>query len=240
MNLPDRFSLVDDRFVIELPGATAAFTTRRGGCSRGPYATLNLGRRTEDDPRAVQRNWDTLASKLGLDLCAARQVHGAEVTRIVNGRSGVPKADGQATALTGVGPTVVVADCLPVAVAGGGAVAMLHAGWRGLAAGVIAEGVRALRELGTGGTLEAAIGPGAGPCCYQVGEEVQAVFATSDARRGNNLDLKAIARGQLLASGVDSVHDLGMCTICSDPQLFFSHRRENGVTGRQSGIAWLS
>jgi YfiH family protein len=240
MRLPERFTLVDDRFVVELPGATAAFTTRRGGFSRGPYATLNLGRRTEDDPRAVQRNWDTLAGKLGLELCSARQVHGAEVARVVNGGSGVPEADGQATALTGVGPTVLVADCLPVAVAGGGTVARLHAGWRGLAAGVIAEGVRALRELGASGRLEAAIGPGAGPCCYEVGEEVHAVFAACDARQRDNLDLKAIARGQLVASGIDAVHDVGMCTICSDPELFFSHRRDNGVTGRQAGIAWLS
>jgi hypothetical protein len=137
---------------------------------------------------------------------------------------------------------VLTADCLPVAVAAEGAVAIVHAGWRGLAAGVIEEGIRAVRELGGDGELEAAIGPGAGPCCYEVGEDIQAVFTayTPDARRGSNLDLKAIARSQLVKGGVGAVHDLGLCTICSDPTLFFSHRRDHGVTGRQAGIAWLS
>ena len=91
--------------------------------------------------------------------------------------------------------------------------------------------------------LEAAIGPGAGGCCYEVGEEVHAEFAglATHVRRGRNLDLKAIARDQLHeAAGVSAVHDVGLCTICSDDALFFSHRRDRGVTGRQAGIAWLS
>jgi polyphenol oxidase len=134
---------------------------------------------------------------------------------------------------------VLAADCLPVAIAGDGAVAMVHAGWRGLAGGVIAEGARAVRELGARGALSAAIGPGAGPCCYEVGEEVHAVFAAHSerARRGDNLDLKAIAAAELELAGVTDVYDSGICTICSED--FFSHRRDRGVTGRQSGIAWL-
>jgi polyphenol oxidase len=143
---------------------------------------------------------------------------------------------------------VLVADCLPIAVAGrgrsngDGAVAMLHAGWRGLAGGIVAAGVQALRELGVDGPIEAAIGPGAGVCCYEVGEEVHAEFADvgSDVRRGRNLDLKAIARHELERAGVDAVHDIGLCTICADDSLFFSHRRDHGVTGRQAGVAWLS
>jgi hypothetical protein len=137
---------------------------------------------------------------------------------------------------------VLVADCLPIAVAGGGAVAMLHAGWRGLAEGVLAEGVRAVRELGRDGPLEAAIGPGAGGCCYEVGEEVHRQFASygERVRKGSNLDLKAIARAQLERAGVQTVHDVQLCTICSSPELFFSHRRDRGITGRQAGIAWLS
>jgi polyphenol oxidase len=131
------------------------------------------------------------------------------------------EADGQATRLRGVAPMVMTADCLPIALAAPGAVAMLHAGWRGLAAGIVAEGVRALRELGSDGPFEAAIGPGAGGCCYEVGEEVHAQFA---------------AYGE----GVRHGHDVGLCTICSDASLFFSHRRDRGVTGRQAGIAWLS
>jgi copper oxidase (laccase) domain-containing protein len=119
---------------------------------------------------------------------------------------------------------------------------MLHAGWRGLAAGVIDGGVRAVRELGGEGAIAAAIGPGAGPCCYEVGDEVHARFAQLGprARNGDNLDLKAIARAQLLEAGVAEVHDAEMCTICSDPSLFFSHRRDHGLTGRQGGVAWRS
>ena len=137
---------------------------------------------------------------------------------------------------------VLVADCMPVALACPGAVAMLHAGWRGLALGVIEQGVRAVRDLGGDRAIIAAIGPGAGPCCYEVGEEVHARFAHLGplARNGDNLDLKAIARAWLLEAGVAAVHDVGMCTICSDPSLFFSHRRDDGLTGRQGAVAWLS
>ncbi|MGZ4194272.1 MAG: polyphenol oxidase family protein, partial [Solirubrobacteraceae bacterium] len=118
---------------------------------------------------------------------------------------------------------------------------MLHAGWRGLAAGVLAEGVAALRELGAAGPLTAAIGPGAGVCCYEVGGEVHAVFrGYPDARRGRNIDLKAIARAELARAGVEHVHDAELCTICAGETLFFSHRRDRGLTGRQAGIAWLS
>jgi copper oxidase (laccase) domain-containing protein len=90
--------------------------------------------------------------------------------------------------------------------------------------------------------LEAAIGPGAGVCCYEVGEEVHAQFAAygEGVRHGRNLDLKAIAREDLARAGVATVHDVGLCTICSDASLFFSHRRDRGVTGRQAGLAWLS
>jgi hypothetical protein len=150
------------------------------------------------------------------------------------------QADGQATTLAGVAATVMVADCLPVAIAGDGAVAMLHAGWRGLAAGVIAEGVGRVRELGARGPLSAAIGPGAGPCCYEVGDEVRAAFSAHGAavRRGRNLDLGGIAARELERAGVRLVHDVGLCTICSDPSLFFSYRRDRGTTGRQAGLAW--
>jgi YfiH family protein len=158
---------------------------------------------------------------------------------VVSPPSGDPvAADGQATALAGVAPVVLVADCLPIAIAGEGAVAMLHAGWRGLAGGVIAEGVRALRELGASGPLTAAVGPGAGVCCYEVGEEVHSAFEPR-FRSGRNLDLKGVARAQLEGSGVEDVHDTRLCTLCGDPRLFFSHRRDAGVTGRQAGIAWL-
>jgi YfiH family protein len=151
------------------------------------------------------------------------------------------EADGQATDLRDLGALVLTADCLPVALGTDGAVAIVHAGWRGLAAGVLEEGVRAVRELGGAGEIVAIIGPGAGLCCYEVGEEVHAAFggahrvASPPAR---NIDLKAIARERLLAAGVTDVQDVAMCTICDER--FFSHRREGTRAGRQGGVAWLS
>jgi len=252
VNVPEPFELAGERFVIGLPGARAMFTTRRGGCSTGPYTSLNLGRLTGDDQVHVDRNRAHLAATVGVAVSRMRQVHGTTVIRVSAAIAddepapiGVepPEGDGQATAQMGIAPMVLTADCLPVAIAGGGAVAVVHAGWRGLAAGVIAEGVKAVRELGAGGDLAAAIGPGAGPCCYEVGDEVHGAFpshasAVHVGDSGRNADLKAIASGELEAAGVTTVHDLGICTICSE--LFYSHRRDHGVTGRQAGLAWLT
>ena len=147
------------------------------------------------------------------------------------------EADGQATALPGLGVMVLTADCLPVALGSAGAVAMLHAGWRGLAAGVLEEGVRAMRDLGAGDQIVAVIGPGAGACCYEVGAEVHAALGSGDSG-ARHIDLHAIARERLLAAGVSRVRDLGICTICD--RAFFSHRREGARAGRQAGVAWLS
>jgi YfiH family protein len=237
-----------EHFAVDLDGARVVFTTRRGGFSSGPYESLNLGRLTADRPEDVRRNRAALKEQLGVQPAYIRQVHGTAVRRVVEqpvdptDAVELPEFDGQATAMPGVAPMVMTADCLPVGVAGAGAVAMLHAGWRGLAGGILAEGVAALRELGAEGSLAAAIGPGAGPCCYEVGEEVHAAFTDQDLdiRRGRNLDLKAIAREQLRRAGVEVVHDVGLCTICGDPTLLFSHRRDGGITGRQAGLAWLS
>jgi YfiH family protein len=228
----------DDYLRVELCGgrAQAVFTSRRGGCSSGPYESLNLGRLTADDPAAVEQNRAVVERALGIRLTPMRQVHGARVLAL-DGVAGVEEADGQATATPGVAASVLTADCLPVAVAGPGAVAMLHAGWRGLAGGVLQRGIEKLRELRERGSLEAVIGPGAGPCCYEVGDEVRAAFGGRFAR-GRMLALKAAARAALQEAGVTVIHDVRRCTIC-DP-LYFSHRRDGGVTGRQAGIAWLS
>jgi polyphenol oxidase len=248
--LPVPFYWSGDHLLVELPGARAVFTTRRGGFSQGPFATLNLGRLTADDPAAVGRNRALLQSLVGGRLAMIRQVHGSRVmhrTAAEQASGPAPagqldEADGQATALPRIAPIVLTADCLPIALAGGGVVAMLHAGWRGLDAGIIERGARAVRELaGDEPVLTAAIGPGAGSCCYEVGEEVHRRFASHrDARCGDNLDLKAIARQRLQAAGVLTVHDVGLCTICSPRALFFSHRRDRGVTGRQAGVVWLT
>jgi len=242
------FYAFGEHFGIDLDGGRVVFTTRRGGFSSGPYESLNLGRLTDDRPEDVKRNRAALKEHLGVRLAYIRQVHGTTVRRVTERPAEptdgmeLPECDGQATALPGVAPMVMTADCLPVAVVGSGAVAMLHAGWRGLAGGILAEGVEAVCELGAEGSLQAAIGPGAGRCCYEVGEEVHATFTEQglDIRNGRNLDLKAIAREQLQRAGVEVVHDVGLCTICGDPTLLFSHRRDGGITGRQAGVVWLS
>lgn len=241
-----------EHIAIDLPGATAVFTTRRGGHSSGPYESLNLGRLTDDDPEAVQANLRAVRDGFGVRLVWGRQVHGTEVIVHQDGDPGVPptepepsprEGDGRVTTRPGLAPMVLTADCLAVIVAGRGGVAALHAGWRGLAGGVISAGVERLRAVGVRGELEAAIGPHARVCCYEVGEEVHEAFAAAghaDARAGQNLDMTRVAERQLRDAGVARVHDLGLCTMCSDPGLFFSHRRDHGVTGRQAGLAWLN
>jgi YfiH family protein len=225
---------------FELPGGGhALFTTRAAG---------NLSTMRGPDHEHGRRERDRLCGELGLRwLCAGRQVHGTVVKRVSaqegsGGEAAAIDADGHATALRGVGAMVLVADCLPVVLGSKGAVAALHAGWRGLAAGVLEEGVRALRELGGEGPISAVIGPGAGPCCYEVGEEVHAAFGEGSApgRRGpaRNLDLPGLARGRLEAAGVARVEDVGVCTICDER--LFSHRREGARAGRQAGVVWLS
>ena len=243
--VPDPFRWQAEHVVADLPGGTVLFSTRRGGVSAGPYASLNLGRLTADDGANVDENRERIAAAAGFPrerFIYGRQVHGARVRRATEppgpSRPAVAE-DGQATALEDAAALVFVADCLPVMLAGAGAVAALHCGWRGLAARIVAEGVAALRELGATGDLTAALGPGARGCCYEVGEEVQARFVAHDARRGErNLALDVVATDQLRAAGVDVVHDTGLCTMCAPAELFFSHRRDHGVTGRQAGVAW--
>ncbi len=176
-----------------MPGAGAAFTTRPGGVSEPPFDALNLGVLTEDDHDAVVENRRRLAAALGFPpkcIAAAHQVHGAElidhrgqpVPRCSFALHGVEKeqggptggglaeADGHVVSAEGIAALVFVADCLPVALSGPGGVAMLHCGWRGLAAGIVASGAVAIDAT------DAAIGPGIGPCCYEVGEEVLGAF----------------------------------------------------------------
>lgn len=245
MTAPVAFPQIGEQIGVRLPGARALFTTRRGGVSSGPYATLNLGLTIDgepDDPDHVADNRArVLAATSARAVALGRQVHGTAIaTATARGdgyRNGAEEADGQATARDDVAVAVHVADCLPIALAGEGAVAVLHGGWRGLADGIVAAGVAALRELGAT-PVAAAIGPGAGRCCYETGEEVHARFAGygDDVRDGRNLDLKLIARRALERAGVAEVHDVGLCTICDER--FFSHRRDGGVTGRQAGLVW--
>ncbi|HEX2104046.1 MAG TPA: polyphenol oxidase family protein [Solirubrobacteraceae bacterium] len=229
------FVEVGDHLAIALDGGTALFTTRRGGVSEGPFASLNLGLWTDDEPQRVRENRARVERLGGGRLAQAHQVHGVRVIEARPSNGGEPPdADGQVTSARGVAPMVLTADCLPVALIAPEGIAMLHAGWRGLAGGILAGGADALRARGAS-RIAAAIGPGAGPCCYEVGDQVHAAFGTS----GRTIDLKALARARLEAAGVEEVHDCGLCTMC-DPERFFSHRRDGGVTGRQAGLAWRS
>jgi hypothetical protein len=212
---------------IDLPGGTALFTTRRGGVSEGPFASLNLGLATDDEDERVRVNRERVLARTGAArLAQGYQVHGTAIAVDAEARV---EADGQVTTRPGVAAIVLTADCLPVALAGPESIGVVHAGWRGLAEGVLEAGVAAT------GAVAAAIGPGIGPCCYEVGDDVRAVFGTTE----RTLDLKAVARARLRAAGVAEIHDCGLCTAC-DAERFFSHRRDRGVTGRQAGLAWRS
>jgi polyphenol oxidase len=235
------FRWENEQLVGELPHARAVFSSAGGGVSTGPFASLNLGLLTDDAPENVAENRRRLGETVGHPwprFCYGRQVHGATVRRATEPPSAArpyTEEDGQATALTDAAAIVFTADCLPVLLAAPGGVAALHCGWRPLAGGIVAEGVRALREVAGAGEIVAALGPGARGCCYAVGEEVHEHFAAYDARRGErNLDLAAVAAQQLRDAGVDTVHDVELCTMCD--ARFFSHRRDKGVTGRQAGV----
>jgi YfiH family protein len=242
MDLPEPFFALDEHLAIDLPGARAVFTTRRGGHSDGPFASLNLGLKTDDPIERVRANQTTLEATIGRPITRCHQVHGTEVIRAEAVAAAPPDADGLVTTAPGLAPMVSVADCLAVVLAAAGGVAVLHAGWRGLAGGIIDRGAQALVDAGAGPPVAAAIGPGVGGCCYQVGQEVLTAFASygDGVRDGDRIDLKAIAARALTRAGVGEVHDVGLCTMCSDPSLFYSHRRDRGVTGRQAGLAWRS
>ena len=217
----------------ELPGSGRVLFTDRADGNASSVSGAQAGRGEE-----VREH---LRARIGVRRIArGRQVHGAVVERVTacDDRAGGPiaEADGQATALAQLGVMVLAADCLPVALGSSRAVAMLHAGWRGIAAGVLEEGVRALRELGGAGEIAAVIGPGAGACCYAVGSEVHT--ALTGVPREGPIELRAIVRGRLLGAGVGEVRDVEACTICDER--FFSHRREGERAGRQMGVAWLS
>jgi YfiH family protein len=233
-------------FRVELPGAEALFSTRDGGFSAGAFESLNLGLLTGDERDTVIRNRRALADQAGVDpqnVVMGWQVHGTDFQEwdapdpqqaFLDREGGHLKLDGHLTRSQGIAPLVLVADCLPVALAGGGAVAMLHCGWRGLAGGLIGKVAERMSAEG------AAVGPGIGRCCYEVGEEVLDAFAAYDGvADGRMLDLRAVAEAQLRAAGIDVVEHVDLCTSCN-PDLFFSHRRDNGVTGRQGGMAWLT
>jgi purine-nucleoside/S-methyl-5'-thioadenosine phosphorylase / adenosine deaminase len=227
----------------QAPGPyVVGFSTRSGGISKPPFDTLNLGRLTEDDPSHVTENRRRLCTELGTNpelLSFGRQVHGAAVRRA--GGKGEP-GDGLWTDTPGEPLLVFTADCLALAIArtngGAPAIAALHVGWRGLLADIVQNAVSILG----GGRLAAAIGPGIGPCCYEVGAEVADPFRErfgAQVVTDGRLDLWAAAERALASAGVADVHRTDLCTACN-PELFFSHRRDEGRTGRQGLLALVA
>jgi YfiH family protein len=236
---------VSDRIAatVDLPGARAVFSTRLGGVSDGPYESLNLGILTDDDRDRVVENRRLLAEAAGLDpgaIAMGWQVHGTDLHdwRDRPGSFAVPggplpRVDGHLTSEPGLALLVLVADCFPVALAAPGQVAMLHCGWRGLSSGIVERALARFEEAPA-----AAVGPGIGPCCYEVGPEVLGAFEDG-AGRGRTLDLRAIVERALRAGGVERIEHVDHCTSCK-AELYFSHRRDGGVTGRQAGLVWLA
>ena len=215
----------------EEPGYVVAFTTRIGGVSSGVYESLNLTAGTGDDLALVDENRRIACLALGLEperLAFNRQVHSPTVHRAEPGKRGEP-GDGLWSDEPGQPMLAMSADCLPIAIArrdGLPALALLHAGWRGLSAGVVTAGVAALGE----GEKAAMIGPAIGPCCYEVGDEVATLF-DEDLTVNRKLDLWSAAERALRRAGVDAVERADVCTRCH-PELFFSHRR----SGRSRGV----
>jgi YfiH family protein len=232
---------------IELPNARAVFTTREGGVSEGAYASLNVGLLTGDDADNVIANRRRVAELTGLGpeaIAIGQQVHGTAIERwgappdpdrlsFVDPLARLPEVDGHTTARHGLGLFVQVADCYPVALASAQRVAMLHCGWRGLASGIV-EHALSLFEMAPA----AAVGPGIGGCCYEVSPEVVERFGdVEDAADGRMLDLRRVIDVRLRAGGVERIEHVDLCTSCRG-DLFFSHRRDEGATGRQCGIVW--
>lgn len=221
----------------DVRGYDVAFSTRVGGVSEGPFASLNLGKLTLDREEHVEENRRRLCAEVGADvarLALNRQQHSVTVNRAKEGNRSEP-GDGLWTDEPGVPMLKLTADCVPIALAREDrpALALLHAGWRGLLEGIVEAGVAAL-----GGTLRAAVGPAIGPCCYEVGPEVAEPFRRrfgAGVVTGRMLDLWTAAERALREADVATVERFDLCTSCN-PELFFSHRRDAGVTGRQGVI----
>ncbi len=226
------------------------FTTRRGGVSRDCFASLNLGGSVGDEPSAVEANWRRLRLGTRLDFARVRQVHGDRVLVAEEGQPPAREADAVVSVRPGLAACVSVADCVPILVAdpGSGAVAAVHAGWRGTLARVAERAVQALVE-GQGARAEdllAAVGPSIGPCCYDVSTDLAERFkaalgpgAGNPRRSQSRVDLWLANEIILRGAGVRrrNLEVLGRCTSC-DAGLFFSHRRDAGRTGRQ--VAYIA
>lgn len=205
--------------------------------SDAPYDSRNLGLLTDDDETVVRRNIDQLKNELDLRaMQLLRQVHGAEIEDVSSATTGtIPIADGAITTERLHGLLITGADCPAVILASENRLAALHCGWRSVATGIIEQAVNHFN----GEEIHAAVGPGICQDHFEVGQEViDAMGEDGPAHAdGRQLDLKGIIETRLLRSGAADVHIVDRCTHC-EPEYFFSHRRDDGTTGRQAGVAW--
>jgi YfiH family protein len=226
----------------DVPGPyEVVFTTRLGGVSDGPYASLNLGRKTGDDVEKVDENRRRACAEIGADaerLALNYQVHSAIVHRARCGARGEP-GDGLWTDEPDLPVLAMSADCIPIALArvngAAPAVAVVHVGWRGLLANMIESAVSSLGDT----ALAAAIGPAIGPCCFEVRDDVAVPFRArfgGEIASGGRLDLWRAAEETLRKAGVTRVERVDLCTACH-PDLFFSHRRDGKPRGVQGVLA---
>src|SRR5512138_2897581 len=225
------------------------FTTRDGGVSPATWDSLNLGGLVEDEPARVAENWRRLRAATGLEFARVRQVHGARVVHLRRPTEPADEADAVVSTDPGLAACISVADCVPVLLAdlGSGAVAAVHAGWRGTIARVSHAALRALAGLpgAAPDRLVAAIGPSIGPCCYEVSPDLADRFSREigPVVRGGpgrpHLDLWEANRRLLIEAGLrpEQVEVVGRCTSC-EAGTFFSHRRDRGRTGRH--IAFIA
>ncbi len=229
------------------PGVRTCITTRRGGVSQAPWAGLNLGTHVGDDACAVAANRQRLVEALGCEPAWLEQTHSVEVVRADASR--VVDADASWTDQPGIACTIMTADCLPILFCdrAGTRVAAAHAGWRGLAAGIIEQTMRALQVPSE--DLLVWLGPAIGPDAFEVGEEVRQAFVDHDpvalqafkpsVRPGHYLaDIYRLARQRLELAGVEAVYGGGLCTV-SDAERFYSYRLD-GQTGRFASLIWLA
>ncbi len=229
--------------VAQAEGVACAFTTRRGGTSEGVLSSLNLSFKSEkefggaDFEERVLANRRIAGNLIGADgrWSTIRQVHEGDVVR-APGPKDRPAADGQWTDDPGDVLAVVSADCVLCLLVGEEKIAVAHAGWRGIVAGVIDEAVRSVDAH------TAYLGPAIGPCCFEVGSEVVASFrdrfAESVSEDERHIDLWAAGESAARGAGVGEVRTARFCTSCNE-ELFFSHRRDKGRTGRQALLARL-
>lgn len=228
------------------PNVRALVTTRQGGVSTAPYTSLNLGDHVGDDPAAVAQNRTLLHHHLPAEPLWLRQVHGRGVAA-ADSATGIPEADAAVARQPRKICAVLTADCLPVLFCDdkGAVVAAAHAGWRGLAGGVLEAAIDAMGAPPQ--RLLVWLGPAIGPQAFEVGGEVRDIFTAFDPAaalafqpRGNGkwlADIFLLARQRLQKAGLTQIHGGGLCTV-SDPEHFFSYRRD-GVTGRIASLVWL-